>query len=87
MRVRQPETSDRKERGPLPLGDGDEVGHGLGDRNGVHGDVREVHPRHGALGRPAQVGLGQVGWRDAGQQVGGVHDEVVIEPDLAGDAP
>ena len=42
------------------LGHGDQLGHRLGHRDGVHRDVGEVDPRHRALGRPAQVGLGEV---------------------------
>ena len=44
----------------------------------------QVDPGHRALGRPAEVGLGQVVGGDPGQQVGGVDHEVVVEPDLAG---
>ena len=85
MRVRQPSTSVAERRGPLGLGHGDELGHRLGHRDGVHRDVGEVDPGHRALGRPAQVGLGQVLRGDPGQQVGGVHHEVVVESHLAGD--
>ena len=85
IRVRQPSTRARKRGRPLGLVDGDEVRDRLGDRDGVHGDVGEVDPGHRALGRAPQVGLGQVLRGDPGQQVGGVHDEAVVEPDLAGD--
>ena len=85
MRVRQPATSARNEVARSRLGHGDQLGHRLGHRDGVDGDVGEVDPGHRALGRAAQVGLGQVLGRDPGQQVRGVHDEVVVEPHLARD--
>jgi hypothetical protein len=47
--------------------------------------VGEVDPGHRALGRAAQVGLGQVVGGDSGQQVGGVDQEALIQPDLPGD--
>ena len=83
MRVRQPSTSERKEVARSRLVHRDEVGHRLGDRHGVHGDVGQVDPGHRALGRPPEVGLGQVVGGDPGQEVGGVDHEVVVEPDLA----
>ncbi len=79
MRVWQPRTSSRNERRPLHVGQRDQLGHRLGHRDGVDGDVGEVDPRHRPLGRPPQVGLGQVVGRDPGQQVGGVDDEAVVE--------
>ena len=84
MRVRQPSTSERKDVARSDSRHGDEVRHGLGDRDRVHGDVGQVDPGHRALGRPPQVGLGQVVGGDPGQQVGGVHHEVVVEAHLAG---
>ena len=82
MRVRHPSTSERKEVARSDSLHGDEVRHRLGDRDGVHRDVGQVDPGHRALGRSPEVGLGQVVGRDPGQQVRGVDDEVVVEPDL-----
>ncbi len=85
MRVRQPSTSARKEVARAGLVDGNEVGHCLRDRDGVHGDVGQVDPGHRALGRTPEVGLGQVIGRDPGQEVRRVHHEVVVQPHLARD--
>ena len=57
----------------------------LGHRDGVDGHVGEVDPGDRALGRSAQVGLGQFLRRHPGQEVGGVDGEVVRQPDLPGD--
>ena len=83
MRVRQSRTRRAERRGALRLGHRDQLGDRLGHRDGVHGDVRQVDPGHRALGGPMQVGLGHVLGGDAGQQVGGMDDEVVVEPHLA----
>ena len=81
IRVRQPSTSAERGR-TMGLVHGQEVGHRLGDRDGIHRDVGEVDPRHGEFGRAPQIRLGQVLRRDPGQEIRGMHHEVVVEPHL-----
>ncbi len=60
---------------------------GLRDGEGVDGDVREVDPLDRSLLGGPQERLGQPVGGHAGQQVGRVDDEPVIEAGLAGQGP
>ena len=50
MRVRQSRTRARNDAARCDSGTADQLGDRLGHRDGVHGDVREVDPRHRPLG-------------------------------------
>ena len=61
-----------------------QLGHGVGHRHGVDGHVVEVDHRGRPLGGGPHEGRGHLVRGDALQQVGGLDDEVGVEPGGAG---
>ncbi len=79
IRVVSVAVSSRKENRPMVGSRCARRGHGLGDRDGVHGDVMQAHHRHGLLFNAAQVSKGQLCARHSGEEVGRLHDEPIVD--------